>query len=114
MGAFFTEIKRYYILLLAVFLFFASIVLLASITTSSASAVGSTPKQAISGDNIFYAYIKAGEIMSASFSKTDRTEPVGFSKQIVTVALDGPGLTQQKCQSEMIFGTKITPPMLKI
>ncbi|OGL21518.1 hypothetical protein A2707_05790 [Candidatus Saccharibacteria bacterium RIFCSPHIGHO2_01_FULL_45_15] len=117
MGAFFTEIKRYYILLLAVFLFFASIVLLASITTSSASAVGSTPKQAISGDNIFYAYIKAGEIMSASFSKTDRTEPVGFPKQIVTVALDGPGLTQQKCEiaKEVAVGqgcafTNVTAP----
>lgn len=95
MGTFFIEFKKIYIPILMVCV--TTFVLLVSVV-GNVSAIGSTPKQAISGDNTFYAYVKAGESISATFSKNDRSEPVGFPKQIVTVTLDGPGLTQQKCE----------------
>lgn len=95
MSTIFTSLKKSYVLFVAAICF--AVVAVTGVA-SSVSAVGSTPKSAISGDNTFYAYVKSGESISTSFIKTDRTEPVGFPAQVVTTTIDGPGLTQQKCE----------------
>lgn len=118
MGIFLTEMKKIYTIYVIACV--ATFVLLVSLA-SGVSAVGSTPKQAISGDNTFYVYAKSGESISALFSKSDRSEPVGFPKQIVAVTLDGPGLAQQKCEitKEIALGqgctfTNVTAPQTGI
>ncbi len=79
------------------FLFAISTTIFALAGVHSAGAISSDPKMFISGDNTFYAYVKAGEKISASFSKSGQVEPLGLTAEAVTVTLDGPSLPQQKC-----------------
>lgn len=71
--------------------------LLSTAMASPASAIASDPKMFISGDNTFYGYARAGEKISANFSKSSQVEPLGLGAHAVTVTLDGPGLEQKSC-----------------
>lgn len=62
-----------------------------------ASALSSNPKVFISGDNTFFAYVRAGEKVSANFTKANHNEPLGWPGEDITVTLDGPDALQQKC-----------------
>jgi hypothetical protein len=60
-------------------------------------ALSNDPKQFISADNTFYAYVKGGEKISASFLRVDQNEPFDTVRGDVTVTLDGPQFQQQTC-----------------
>lgn len=60
-------------------------------------ALSSDPKLFISGDNTFYAYVKAGETVSTSFARVDQDEPFGTVRGDVTVTIEGPDVPQQTC-----------------
>jgi hypothetical protein len=60
-------------------------------------ALSSDPKQFISADNTFYAYVKGGETISAAFLRVNQEEPFDTVRGDVTITLDGPGVPQQKC-----------------
>ena len=62
-----------------------------------AHALSSGQKLFISGDNTFYAYVKAGETIGASFARVDQNEPFGTVRGDVTVTIEGPGMAQQSC-----------------
>lgn len=62
-----------------------------------AQALSSDPRVFISADNIFYAYVKGGETISASFARTGVDEQFNTVQGDVTVTMDGPGAAQQKC-----------------
>lgn len=64
---------------------------------SSVGALTSDPKLFISGDNTFYAYVKAGETVSASFLRVNQEEPFDTPREDVTITVDAPGLEQQRC-----------------
>lgn len=83
--------KRFFVAVLLVFVgiaFFAS---------HSTHALSSNPKLFISADNTFYAYVKSGETIGATFSRIDLTEQFDTTQEAVTITLDGPGAQQQKC-----------------
>lgn len=61
-----------------------------------AHALSSDPKQFVRADDTFYAYVKGGETISASFLRSDIPGSGGARKN-VTVTLDGPGVKQMKC-----------------
>jgi hypothetical protein len=63
----------------------------------SATALSSDPKMFISGDNTFFVYAKAGEKLSANFTKSGQFEPLGLSAEDIVVSIEGPGVAQQKC-----------------
>lgn len=63
----------------------------------AAGAVASDSKMFISADNTFYAYVRGGETISASFTKSPQIEPGGLTKHDIVVTLEGPGLTAQSC-----------------
>lgn len=65
--------------------------------TFVAQALSSDPKQFISADNTFYAFVKGGETISAAFLRVNQDEPFDTVRGDVTVTLDGPGAQQQKC-----------------
>lgn len=62
-----------------------------------AGALASDPKLFVSADNTFYAYVKAGESLSAAFTRANQEEPFNTTQEDVTITVDGPGMTQQKC-----------------
>ena len=62
-----------------------------------AHALSSGQKLFISGDNTFYAYVKAGETIGASFAKVDQNEPFDTVRGDVTVTIEGPDIAQQSC-----------------
>ncbi len=66
------------------------------VTVTSSYALSNDPKQFIKADNTFYAYVKGGEKISASFLRA-AIEGDGGTKKNVTVTLDGPEVKQQKC-----------------
>lgn len=66
-------------------------------SSHAVSAVSSDPKQFISADNTFYAYVKAGETISSSFARVDQNEPFDTVRGDVVITLDGPGVPQQRC-----------------
>ncbi len=68
-----------------------------AISGQTAGAIASNPNMFVSADNVFYAYVKGGEKISASFSKSVETEPSGLAAHDINVALEGPGLTTQTC-----------------
>jgi len=70
---------------------------LSFLPVQSTRALASDPKMFISADNTFYAYVKAGEAVSASFLRVDQNEPFDTPREDVTITLDGPGADQQKC-----------------
>ncbi|MDB5176763.1 MAG: hypothetical protein JWN75_431 [Candidatus Saccharibacteria bacterium] len=63
----------------------------------NANALSSDPKLFISADNTFYAYVKAGETISAAFNRVNQDEPFDTTREDITITLDGPGMAQQKC-----------------
>lgn len=72
----------------------------------AALAGGATPvqayqsdgKQFVSADNVFYAYVKAGEKLSASFLRDMHEEGIGSAPRAkITITIDAPGMKQQKC-----------------
>lgn len=65
--------------------------------SAPAAALSSDPKMFISADNVFYAYVKAGETVSAAFDRVNQDEIFATSREDITVTLDGPDMTQQKC-----------------
>ncbi len=67
--------------------------------SQSVNAVSSDPNHFISGDNTFYAYVKAGEKLSASFIRTEYEHPQALypKAEDITVTIDGPDVKQQKC-----------------
>lgn len=68
--------------------------------SSTAHGLASDPKLFISADNTFYAYVKAGESIGASFNRVNIDEPFDTSKEDVTITVDGPGVSQQKCVAQ--------------
>lgn len=81
-----------------VFLFLiAAITALSFVPVRQATALQSDPKMFISADNTFYAYVKAGETVSASFLRVNVDEPFGTSQEDVTITIDAPSVEQQKC-----------------
>lgn len=84
------NMKRFFIglLLLGVSSFFVS---------HTAQALSSDPKLFISGDNTFYAYVKSGETVGASFLRVNQDEPFDTPREDVTITVDGPGMQQQRC-----------------
>jgi hypothetical protein len=64
---------------------------------ASVHALSSDPKLFISADNTFYAYVKAGESIGATFSRVDQNEPFDTVRGDVTVTIEGPGVKQQSC-----------------
>lgn len=64
---------------------------------STTHALSNDPKMFISADNTFYAYVKGGEKISASFARVDQLELFDTLRGDVTVTLDGPQFTQQTC-----------------
>ncbi len=63
--------------------------------SQSVAAVASDPNHYIGSDNTFYAYVKAGEKLTAESLRSPHRQnqlPVD-----VIVTLDGPGVEQQKC-----------------
>lgn len=62
-----------------------------------AQALSSDPRIFISADNTFYAYVKGGETISAAFARTGADEQFNTVQGDVTVTMDGPGVSQQKC-----------------
>lgn len=68
-----------------------------ALVPQSANALSNDPKLFISADNTFYAYVKSGETIGTSFIKANWTEPFSTTQEDVTVTLDGPGVSQQKC-----------------
>lgn len=63
----------------------------------STHALSSDPKQFISADNTFYAYVKGGETISAAFIRVDQDEPFDTVRGDVTVTLDGPDFATKTC-----------------
>jgi hypothetical protein len=63
----------------------------------SAYALSSDPKQFISADNTFYAYVKGGETISAAFTRVNQDEPFDTVRGDVTVTLDGPDFATKTC-----------------
>ncbi|MFZ2544641.1 MAG: hypothetical protein WAW80_01565 [Candidatus Saccharimonadales bacterium] len=76
---------------------FLSVVGVAVLQPHTASALLSDPKLFISADNTFYSYVKGGETLSATFLRVNQDEPFDTVRGDVTVTIDGPGITQQKC-----------------
>lgn len=70
---------------------------LSFLPVQSTRALAADPKMFISADNTFYAYVKAGETVSASFLRVDQNEPFDTPREDVTITLDGPDANQQKC-----------------
>lgn len=64
---------------------------------SYAYALSSDPKQFISADNTFYAYVKGGETISAAFTRVNQDEPFDTVRGDVTVTLDGPDFATKTC-----------------
>lgn len=59
-------------------------------------ALSNDPKQFIKSDDTFYAYVKGGEKISASFLRANLDGTGGVRKN-VTVTMDGPGIKQKTC-----------------
>ena len=74
-----------------------SLVGLVSIGAQPAQALSSDPKQFISADNTFYAYVNAGETVSAAFTRVNQEEPFDTIRGDVTITVDGPAMQQQRC-----------------
>jgi len=72
----------------------ASFVVMAPATVQGLS---SDPKLFISADNTFYAYVKGGETVSASFLRVNQDEPFDTIRGDVIVTMDGPGMEQKSC-----------------
>lgn len=64
---------------------------------SFAQALSSDPKLFISADNTFYAYVKAGESVGASFLRVNQDEPFDTTREDIAITVDGPGVAQQSC-----------------
>ncbi|MDB5183962.1 MAG: hypothetical protein JWO07_643 [Candidatus Saccharibacteria bacterium] len=62
-----------------------------------AHALTNDSKLFISADNTFYAYVKAGETIGASFTRVNQDEPFDTVRGDVTVTIDGPSIQQQTC-----------------
>lgn len=75
-------------------------------SSATANALSNDPKMFISADNTFYAYVKGGEKISASFVRVNQHEPFDTVRGDVTVTLDGPQFAQQVCvlKSDVPFG----------
>lgn len=64
----------------------------------TSSALSNDPKMFISADNTFYAYVKGGEKIDASFTRVNSNlELFDTVRGDITVTLDGPDFTQQTC-----------------
>lgn len=61
------------------------------------TALSSDSMMFISADNTFYAYVKAGETVSAAFLRVNQDEPFDTPREDVTITIDGPSMEQQKC-----------------
>lgn len=80
--------------------FVALFLLIGSLSVSlapSAHALSSNPKHFISADNTFYAYVKGGESIGATFTRVNQDEPFDTPREDITITIDGPGAAQQKC-----------------
>lgn len=62
-----------------------------------AEAYSSDGKQFISGDNVFYTYVKSGETLSADFVRAGFDEPFDTVRGPVTFVVNGPGMDEQRC-----------------
>lgn len=87
--------KRNYLIWLSLVGF--GLMLMGSLAGQMTSALSSNKKLFVSADNTFYAYVKGGEKISASFTRSDQKETTGLTAEDVTVTLDGPGLPPQQC-----------------
>ena len=76
---------------------FFGLVFLSFAHVPTANALASDPKLFISADNTFYAYVKAGETISAAFARVNQDEPFDTSREDIIITVDGPGMAQQKC-----------------
>ena len=87
--------------------------LFCTLVPQTAGAVSSDPKMFISADNTFYAYVKAGETVEASFARVNQEEPFDTPREAITITLDGSGIEQQKCVAAKDVaigqGCKFTP-----
>lgn len=77
------------------------VILLCAVGTIShampAHAISSDPKQFISADNTFYAYVKGGETISAMFARVNFDEQFDTVRGDVIVTIEGPSVAQQRC-----------------
>lgn len=85
------NMKRVFVFLVALTIAFSLVPL------QQAQALSSDTKMFISADNTFYAYIKAGETISASFLRVNQDEPFDTPREDVTITIDGPSAEQQTC-----------------
>lgn len=60
-------------------------------------ALSSNPKMFISADNTFYAYVKAGETISAAFLRVNAHEPFDTVRGDVKITMEGPDAQPQTC-----------------
>lgn len=80
-----------------VFLIGLAIVAIGLGDVQTVGALTSNPKTYITGDNVFYAYVIAGEKVSVDFTKVDQIEPTSIVKEPVTVTVDAPGMESKTC-----------------
>lgn len=82
------------VLLFAIFTAFTAL-----LGTHTSSALSSDPNHFISGDNTFYAYVKAGEKISAEFLREPYLDAHALHAREgkLTITVDGPDMKQQKC-----------------
>ncbi len=73
------------------------LVLPVTATMQPLQALSADTKMFISGDNTFYAYVRAGESIGASFLRVNQDEPFDTPREDVTITMDGPGAEEQKC-----------------
>lgn len=76
---------------------FVALGILSVATGQTVGALSSDPKHFVSADNTFYAYVKSGETISAAFNRVDQVEQFDTPFEDITITLDGPGVSQQKC-----------------
>lgn len=69
---------------------------LALLISQSAAAFTVDTKQYVNAENTFYAYVRGGESIDASFIRAN-LDAVSGSKQPVTITIEGPDAKQQKC-----------------
>ncbi len=81
---------------LYLFVFFAVLSTGALVSNQSASALSSDPNQLIGANNTFFAYVKAGEKISAEFIRSSYNQGA-FPADDITVTISGVGVKEQKC-----------------
>ena len=80
-----------------VFVGLLAVIGLSLLSCFSAHALSSDAKLFVSADNTFYAYVKAGESVSAEFLRVPHEEPFDTVRGDVTITLEGPDVPAEKC-----------------